>query len=110
MDRDLIHPDNWVVLKVTFEDKSTYRVLAGWSGSYLYGSSWRLNSGITKCEETDHTYIFHGNSGSKYECHKNSYGFRMNNIGVYNQMKEKYGDAMELIPEETKWAELDYHA
>jgi hypothetical protein len=35
-------PDSWVVLKVK-EGKGTfpfYKVLAGWSGGFLYGSSW----------------------------------------------------------------------
>ena len=39
-------PDSWVVLKITAETGVIYKVLAGWSGGYLDGDSWRLNSGI----------------------------------------------------------------
>lgn len=41
-------PTNWQVIKVT--DSKTkechYRILAGWTGSFTYGSSWKLSSGI----------------------------------------------------------------
>ncbi len=50
-------PDSWVVLKVK-AGKGTfpfYKVLAGWSGGYLSGDSWRINSGITRVED-DRTY------------------------------------------------------
>ena len=49
-------PDNWVVIKFTQQVKSGntgygrtekvfYKVLGGWSGGYLDGDSWRMNSG-----------------------------------------------------------------
>jgi hypothetical protein len=44
--------DNWVVIKMKGDD-THYRVLAGWSGGYLDGDSWRMNSGITKVEELE---------------------------------------------------------
>ena len=44
-------PDSWVIIKISgIEAKDFYKVLAGWSGSYLYGDSWRMNSGIDKVE------------------------------------------------------------
>lgn len=71
-------PDRWVILKLNNKGKTFYKVLAGWSGSYLDGQSWKINSGITKVEIEDNHYLFHGFSGSIYKCHKLGYG--MNNI------------------------------
>jgi len=46
----MYNPDNWVVIKMNGDDPH-YRVLAGWSGGYLDGDSWRMNSGITRVED-----------------------------------------------------------
>lgn len=99
-------PDNWVVLKIVNDSETLYKVLGGWSGGYLYGDSWRMNSGITRVEEKPHHYEFYGYTGSVYKCGRKSYGLRMNNAGVYNQLKENFGDAIELMPEDTLWREL----
>ena len=71
-------PDNWVVLKIDGDDPH-YRVLAGWSGGYLDGDSWKLNSGIVSVFDTDDSFKFIGSSKSVYMCNKNSYGLKMNN-------------------------------
>lgn len=100
----MYEPDNWVVLK--FPDH--YRILAGWSGGYSRGSSWRLNSGITRVvEEPDH-YLFYGSSGSCYKCHKDSYCVRTNNAYVYADIKQRYGDKVDLMPEDTDWRNIDW--
>ena len=45
-------PDSWVIVKIQSEKYGTiYKVLAGWSGSYLYGASWKLSSGIVTFED-----------------------------------------------------------
>jgi hypothetical protein len=69
-------PDSWVVVKLAESDAQdpVYKVLAGWSGSYLYGDSWKLNSGITKIERDGPIFRFHGTSGSVYVCHELAYG------------------------------------
>ena len=100
-------PDNWVVLKVKGKDPH-YRVLAGWSGSYLEGSSWRMNSGITKVEEDDKAYYFSGSSGSTYRCGKKSYGLRMNNAYVWDDLSNRYGDMVEMLTEDTNWNNMDW--
>ena len=55
-------PDNWVVLKIKEGklDSGFYKVLAGWSGGYLDGDSWRINSGITRVEDHETYYSFYG--------------------------------------------------
>ena len=65
-------PDNWVVIKMD-GDNPHYRVLAGWSGGYLHGDSWRINSCITRVEDDGDCYNFYGSSGSCYSCYKESY-------------------------------------
>ena len=101
-------PDNWVVLKIMQPDQDTlYKVLGGWSGGYLDGDSWRLNSGIAKVVYREEYVDFYGESGSVYQCHLSQYRLRMNNAGIWNQFKEKFGDAVELMPEDTDWSTLD---
>lgn len=99
-------PDHWVVLKFTTQDKPFYKVLAGWGGSYLYGSSWQLNSGIVSVRDTDTHYLFRGYSGSVYTCRKAGYALRMSNAPAYEQIKKRLGDKVELMPEDTDWIAL----
>ena len=95
-------PDSWVVLKITTETGVIYKVLAGWSGGYLDGDSWRLNSGINIIFEREDSVDFYGNSGSLYHCRKGSYGLRMGTSGIYNDMVSFFGDnAIEMMPEDT---------
>lgn len=102
-------PDNWVVIKIKEpDDKIFYKVLAGWSGSYIFGSSWRMNSGIEKAIDNGETIIFKGFSGSEYICHKQSYGLRTNNAYIWEQLIQKFEDSVELMPEETDWLSLNY--
>ena len=91
-------PDNWVILEITPSNEETfYKILAGWSGGYLTGDSWRMNSGIAKVEEDGDYINFIGESGSVYSCHKESEMLRMNCAGIYEQMKKQFGDAVNLI-------------
>ena len=96
-------PDRWVVLKIG----TMYKVLAGWSGGYLDGDYWRLNSGITKVEQEGDYWLFHGNSGSIYKCHKGGDGFTSLSGQVYMQLVDSYGkDSIKLMDEETEWDKL----
>ena len=110
-------PDNWVVLKIRTVKKSgntgygrkdhyIYKVLAGWSGSYLNGDAWRLNSGITLVFDREDEVHFHGESGSVYRCPKGQYLMRMNTIHIYNELKDKFGDDIELMDEKTDWTKI----
>jgi len=103
-------PDNWVVLKLK-QGKGTfpfYKVLAGWSGGYSSGDSWRINSGITEVKEDGDYYEFYGYSGSCYKCHKEGYGLRMNNSSVYNELREQqqFKGQVFMMPDDTDWMEL----
>lgn len=73
-------PDGWNIIEHR-TDATDYYVFASWSGSYLYGDSWKRNSGITKVEEDGDDYLFHGYTGSVYRCSKGSEG----RITAYNR-------------------------
>ena len=100
-------PDNWVVIKISGDDPH-YRVLAGWSGGYLDGDRWRLNSGITGVTLAGDYYHFPGSSGSNYVCHKDAYGLRMNNSHIWSQLKDLHGNMVELMPEDSNWFDVDW--
>lgn len=91
-------PDKWVILKLTDKKETIYKVLAGWSGSYLEGQSWKINSGITKVEVTDTHYFFHGYTGSVYKCSKHGYGMNMIMSSVYAGFKN--APEVELLEEQ----------
>lgn len=101
------YPHNWVVLKLKAGKGAfpVYKVLAGWSGGYTTGDSWRMNSGISKVTKEDEYFKFWGESGSCYVCHKDSYRLTMANSGVYNKLKEQqeFDGQVQLMPEDTDW-------
>jgi hypothetical protein len=105
-------PDRWVMVKFTSPDMTTYKILAGWSGSYIHGQSWKLNSGCTKVEVDGDYYIFHGYSGSTYQCHKNAYGYNSIMLQVKSSFEKELEESdkvkMEILDEETNFMEIDY--
>ena len=100
-------PDRWVVIKIKGNDPH-YRVLAGWSGGYATGDSWRMNSGITKVTENKKSYLFSGSSKSVYNCRKTAYGFNMISGDIWAQMKSLHKDKVELMDEDTDWMNIDW--
>ena len=112
MSKQNYFPDNWVILKIK-EGKGTfpfYKVLAGWSGGYLDGDSWRMNSGITRITGDEDYLKFWGSSGSCYVCHKDTYRLTMAISGVYNSLKENeaFEGQITLMPEDTEWWEIKW--
>jgi hypothetical protein len=104
----MYQPDNWVVIKVKNTDETFYKILAGWSGSYLNGTSWRMNSGVVDVKEDGDYFLFVGSTGSIYKCHKESYGLKMNNAGIWYQLKEKYPDRVEMLDETNDWKNFNW--
>lgn len=90
-------PDNWVILRIAHADEVIYKILAGWSGGYLDGSSWRLNSGITRVEEDDDEIRFYGHSGSVYHCRKHAEQLRMNCSYVLAELQAQFPDKVGVI-------------
>jgi hypothetical protein len=93
-------PDSWVIVKIVSGDNkdTTYKVLAGWSGGYLHGDSWKLNSGITSVEEDGDYYLFHGYSRSIYRCRKTAEGMSGMMHGILWQMQDIPNATVEVVP------------
>jgi hypothetical protein len=102
------YPDSWAIVKITGTDPH-YRVFGSWSGGYLDGDSWKLNSGITDVTETETHYHFKGHSGSEYVCHKESYGVRsIHNIGVLTDLCERSGGNAEYFKDMPDVMNMDW--
>lgn len=83
-------PDRWVMLKISSKDTSVvYKILAGWSGSFTYGQSYKLNSGCTRVRREGHYFIFDGYSGSTYRCHSDAYGFTSYMAEILEQIRQR---------------------
>jgi len=93
-----ITPDAWVIIEIK-QGEQFQKILSGWSGSYLYGDSWRLSSPIKNMHiDIDKDYItVETDSGSVYNLRKESQGLRMSNAGIWNELKEKFGDMVEIV-------------
>ena len=94
-----ITPDSWVIIEVNHEGEQFQKILSGWSGGYLHGDSWRLSSPIREINiDINKDYItVDTDSGSRYTLYKSYQGLRMSNAGIYSQLKERFGDAVEIV-------------
>lgn len=94
-------PNSFVILKIVYKDEVIYKILGGWSGGYLHGDSWKLNSGIVSYNEDGDSIYFKGHSGSVYQCYKQSEQMTMIMASVFKDMTEgimtKLGVSVELI-------------
>ncbi len=90
-------PDRWVLLRIENENETLYKILGGWMGGYLGSDNWRMNSGISKKDEDENSYTFHGYSGSTYVCYKKSEGFSSLSGEIYSRLREKFSGKVERI-------------
>jgi hypothetical protein len=98
-------PDRWVVIEVTTVKEKIRKVLAGWSGGYLDGDSWRMNSGITSITKEEDHLLIHGHSGSVYVVDIECYGLSFLTSSILTQMMETVpkGTKVRLVPKEEVW-------
>ena len=94
-----ITPDSWVIIEVNHEGEQFQKILSGWSGGYLDGDAWRMSSPIKEMNiNIDQDYItVETDSGSVYNLRKEYQGLRMSNANIYNQLKERFGDSVEIV-------------
>jgi hypothetical protein len=94
-----IAPDSWVILEVNHEGEQFQKILSGWSGGYLDGDSWRLSSPIKEIniKVNQDYFTVDTDSGSRYTLWKSRQGLRMSNAGIWNELKEKFGDSVEIV-------------
>lgn len=105
------HPHRWMVLKTTLQTEDgrsvvEHRVFGVWTGGYIHGDSWRLNSGIKEIKEDEDFYTFIGFSGSEYVCHKNGYGTSGYGASIIEAFKQQKNLEIEVLPEDTDWHQL----
>lgn len=80
-------PTGWAFLRIQVEGcEPVIKVFGSWSGDYLNGDSWRLNSGCIKIEENENEYIVYGYSGSQYILSKTRNYIRPYNKAVLDDM------------------------
>ena len=94
-----ITPDSWAIIEVNHEGEQFQKILSGWSGGYLDGDAWRISSRIKRIKISLDKDFFtvDTESGSFYTLFKSRQGLRMSNAGIYNELKEKYGEMIEII-------------
>ena len=94
-------PDSWVIVKIQSKTYGTlYKVLASWSGSYLYGASWKLSSGIVTFEDKGEHYESLQDSGSTYILYKSSERMSAIMAGTFASFEEQFkgiNGAIEVI-------------
>lgn len=101
-------PNQWIIIKIKGDDPH-YRVFASWSGGYLDGDHWKLNSGIVDVEEDGDFYLFKGFSGSVYRCYKESYGISsVYNMSVIKKYQESSNGIIEIMNEMPDIMNMDW--
>jgi len=104
-------PDKWLVIKLSYENGSHYRVFGSWYGGWAGSDSWRMNSGITSVTQDDQAYYFKGTSGSLYTCYKNCYGASGYATCILEDMINKQhnlGTDIDILADSTDFLNLEY--
>lgn len=96
-------PDNWIVVRIESMGQVFHKVFATWSGGYLGGDSWKLNSGIAGVEKDDNYYYFIGASGSVYKCGKRNYGISGSGLMTLNRMIEATSGSISPLDDREDW-------
>jgi hypothetical protein len=93
------HPDKFTLLEINPDEEETfYKVFGTWGGSYLYGDSWRMNSGIERAVMDSGMISFIGRSGSVYSCNISSEGISgASGRGTLQGLLDKYKDQIRVV-------------
>ena len=86
------YPDSYQFISISSDkdDDKIIKLFAVWYGGYLTSDAWRLNSGVTKIEQSsDKSYIISGYSGSQYVVNKDSLKLSSYGEGVLRGIIEK---------------------
>jgi len=67
-------PNCYRILLIDTPAGPLVKVFASWSGGYLDGDSWKVNSGTEVIIEEENNYFFYGFSGSIYKLNMYSQG------------------------------------
>lgn len=110
MERNITEfPDKWVMIKITSNDKTFYKIFGTWFGGYLDGDRWKINSGISSIDEDDDFYYFNGFSGSCYKCLKGAYGVATSYTSSMLELLIKKSNGLaEIMDSDSNWKDLNY--
>lgn len=72
-------------------------MFGSWSGSYIHGDSWQMNSGVVDVKENGDGYDVIGSSGSIYYCHSLRYGVNSYGHGVLNDFVKRADGKIEVL-------------
>jgi hypothetical protein len=85
-------PDSYRILLIDTPTGQLIKLFASWSGGYLDGDSYRLNSGTEVIIEEENNYFFYGFSGSIYKLSKFTQGSLTSySAGIYNRILSQEG-------------------
>lgn len=103
--------DYWVILKFSHKNEIYYKVFATFVGGYLDGDRWKMNSGIVSVTESVDSYSFAGASGSVYSCRKGKYrttAYSQQILEGFMSQAHKVNAAIDIMPEDTNWTQVEY--
>jgi len=83
-------PDSYRVILIETATGQLVKLFSSWSGGYLDGDSYRLNSGTEVIIEEENNYFFYGFSGSIYKLSKFTQGSLTSySAGIYNRILQQ---------------------
>jgi hypothetical protein len=83
-------PDSYRVILIDTPTGQLVKLFASWSGGYLDGDSYRINSGTEVIIEEQNNYFFYGFSGSIYKLNKYNHGSLTSySAGIYNRILQQ---------------------
>lgn len=91
------NPDRWEILEFNKDEKTWYKVLAGWSGGYLDSDEWRISSGIEEIAEEGNFFLIKNHSGSVYKCHKKANGMTGLSASIFFGMTQKADTKIAIV-------------
>ena len=94
------YPDRFLLVEIEYPDETLMKVFGTWSGGYLSGDSWRMNSGVSTVKTEGDMILFGGYTGSIYHCYLESYGSTAYGSGILNSMVEKAKVPIRVLSEE----------
>ena len=102
----MLIPDKWLIMKIDNTETIFYKVFASWSGSFLNGDSWKINSGIKDVLEDEKSWDIIGYSSSIYSCGKGKYGITVYGSSVLDDMLKKAPEGFVTVLDEDSAVEI----
>jgi len=101
-------PDCWVLIKVTKEQGSHYRVLVGFNEKPRNSDDWRISNDITSIDCIDNVYHFNCSSGSLYMCRKSEYNLTKKIDHVWKALQNQKPNEVELMKSHPNWLKYEW--